>query len=107
CWGIRNIEFRKDAPQVKLGFMMQLARMFSSHVDFWDASERAFFASANARHKLAKFPITDPHIKSLASSSGSAGYILYDLIIKHMDSGKRIGQLRPRIRTSVAAPNAA
>lgn len=96
CFGIKNIEFRKSAPQLKQTFMAQLARMFSSHLDFWDGGNRIFFMSADMRRKLAKFPLNDPHVKSLAGTGGAAGNILYDLLLTHMNSGKRTHRLRSR-----------
>lgn len=96
CWGIRSIEYRAASPQMKSMFLTQLARVFSHHLDFWTTGERVFFVPSSLRQKLAKFPINDPHVRSLAGSGGSAGYILYDLIVQHINSGKRTGHLRPR-----------
>lgn len=97
CWGIHNIEFRHGAPQIKSTFMMQLAKVFSLHVDFWDTGDRIFFVAADTRRKLAKFPINDPHVKNLAGTGGAAANILYDLMVSHINSGKRTGHLRPRV----------
>jgi hypothetical protein len=96
CWGLDAIEYRNNAPQVKSTFLVQLARVFSSHIDFWDQSESGFFVAADLRRKLAKFPINDPHIKSLAGTGGAAMSILYDLLVNHINSGKRTGHLRSR-----------
>ena len=96
CWGIRSIEFRQNAPQIKSTFMVQLARLFSEHIDFWDQSDRVFFVSADMRRKLAKFPINDPHVKNLAGTGGAAMNILYDLLLSHVNSGKRTGRLQAR-----------
>lgn len=96
CWGLRDIEFRKSATQLKQAFLAVLARLFSSHLDFWDKSDKVFFVSTDARRKLAKFPLNDPHVKNLAGAGGPAMNILYEMLLKHMDSGKRIGHLRPR-----------
>lgn len=97
CWGIRSIELRASAPQIKSSFLLQLARMFSTHLDFWGDDGRTFFVSANMRHKLAKFPLADPYVKNLVGGGGGpAGNILYDLIVNHVNSGKRIGHLRSR-----------
>lgn len=96
CWPFANVELRHSAPQVKQQFQSQLARLFSSHIDFWDTGDRVFFVSAILRRKLAKFPLNDPHIRNLAGSGGRAGHILYDMLLKHMNSGKRTGHLRSR-----------
>lgn len=89
CWGIKSIELRKSSPQIKQTFLIELARFFSSHKDFWDAGSRIFFVAADHRRKLAKFPINDPHIKNLCGTGGAAANILADLLLKHMNSGKR------------------
>lgn len=100
CWNLRTIEFRHAAPQIKTQFLSQLAKLFSSHIDFWVQGERIFFVPADVRRKLAKFPLTDPHVRNLAGSSGSSGHILYEMLVRHMDSGKRTGHLRPRAMDS-------
>lgn len=96
CWGIRNIEIRHGAPQLKATFLGQLARMFSGHIDYWDTSDRIFFVAADSRRKLAKFPIQDPHVRNLCGTGGAAGNILYEMLCTHMDSGKRTGRMRAR-----------
>jgi len=96
CWGIRNIEYRHSAPQIKSTFMGELARLFSLHTDFWDDAGKVLFVSADMRRKLAKFPVQDPHVKHLASSAGSARLLLYDMLVSHVNSGRRTGRLQPR-----------
>lgn len=96
CWGLREIEMRQSAPQIKSSLLNMLARVFSSHLDFWDAGDRIFFVPAEARRKLAKFPLQDPHVKNLCGAPGAAVNILYEMLCRHIDSGKRTGHLRPR-----------
>lgn len=96
CWSFRAIELRANAPQVKLTFLLQLARMCSSHLDFWDVGDRVFFMAANDRRKLAKFPLNDPHVRNLAGAGGAAANIMYEMLCSHMDSGKRTGHMKPR-----------
>lgn len=96
CFGLRAIEITRQAPQIRGSFQIALGRMFSSHIDFWDQGERTFFVSADMRRKLAKFPLNDPHVRSLAGSGGAAKTILYDLLLSHMNSGRRTGHLRSR-----------
>jgi hypothetical protein len=96
CWNVRLIEMRHAAPQIKAPFLSTLARVFSSHLDFWDPGDRVFFVPADTRRKLAKFPIQDPHIKNLCGAPGAAVNILYEMICRHIDSGKRTGQMRAR-----------
>lgn len=94
CWPINLIEYRKQAPQIKNTFMFELARLFSLHTDFWRGNK--LFFDASTRQKLSKFPVNDPHVKQLASSGGPARHILYDLLLRHMNSGRRINRLTLR-----------
>lgn len=103
CWGIHQIEFTHAAPQIKTTFMFQLARMFSLHVDFWDEADRSLTITSDLRRKLSKFPINDPHVRSLAGTGGAAANILYDLLVSHMNSGKRTHRLRSRYEASQGA----
>lgn len=96
CFGIRSIELKIGAPQLKTGFLHNLARMFSMHLDFWDDSGKTLFVAADQRRKLSKFPLQDPHIRNLAGSGGAAVNILYEMLVDHMNSGRRTGHLRPR-----------
>lgn len=100
CFGIRTVEIKHGAPQLKTSFLAQLARMFSMHLDFWDDSGRLLFIAADQRRKLAKFPIQDPHVRNLAGSGGAAGNILYEMLVEHVNSGRRTGHLRPRVMTA-------
>lgn len=97
CWGLRSIEFRHGAPQLKTQFLGQVARLFSGHLDFWDTNDRIFFVPADTRRKLAKFSIQDPHVRNLCGAGGPAGNILYEMLCTHVDSGKRTGRMRPRV----------
>jgi hypothetical protein len=40
--------------------------------------------------------VNDPQVKQLASSSGLAPDVLADLMIRHINSGKRTKRLMPR-----------
>lgn len=96
CWGIRNIEFRHGAPQIKVSFLICLARLFSSHVDFWDTDGRQFSVPADIRSKLRSFSVRDPQIASLAGSGGTATKLLFQMMVNHVNSGKRTRHLQPR-----------
>jgi len=96
CWDIRTIEMRHAAPQIKATFLMTLARVFSAHVDFWAPGDKVFFVPVDTRRKLAKFPMQDPHVKNLCGAPGAAQNILYEMLCRHIDSGKRTGHLRAR-----------
>lgn len=96
CWGLREIEYKTAATQIKGSFMMSLARLFSRHLNFWSADGSILQVDAAWRKKLAQFQIHDPYIRDLASSAGKAQTILYGLLCDHVNSGKRVNQLEPR-----------
>lgn len=96
CWPLAAIEYRRTAPQIKEGFLRSITRLFSGHLDFWNTSSSVFFVSSDHRRKLAKFPLNDPQVRTLAGAGGTASSILLDLMVRHMNSGRRTGHLRPR-----------
>lgn len=89
CWPLNVIEYTRSASQIKSTFLYELGRMFSRHQVFWDDDGRALAISADDKRKLAKFPINDPQVVALAGTGGKARNILYQLIVDHMNSGRR------------------
>lgn len=100
CFGIHSIEIKSGAPQLKAGFLNQLARMLSMHTDFWDDTGKVLFVAADQRRKLSKFPLQDPHVRHLAGAAGAGANILYEMLVEHMNSGRRTGHLQPRVITA-------
>ena len=98
CFGISQIQYRLASAQVKETFMGQLAKVFSDHREFWDDNDTKFEVGSSIRTKLAKFPIHDPQVINLASSSGKAREMLYVLLRDHINSGKRTHRLTVRDR---------
>lgn len=96
CWPFSAIEYRSTAPQIKSSFMFELGRMFSRHPDFWDRDDSVLVVNADDRRKLAKFPISDPQITGLAGGNGKARSLLYQLLVDHMNSGRRTNRLTAR-----------
>lgn len=96
CWGIRAIEYRRAAPQIKGPFLQSVASIFSDHLDFWQSNDRVLHVPAGLRRKLASFPIRDPQVANLAGSGGAARTILREMIISHLNKGRRTGHLRSR-----------
>lgn len=94
CWGISAIEYRAAAPQVKGAFLMMLARVFSQHLDFWRGDE--LHVDYTLRRKLKTFSLVDPNVRQLAGSGGSATNLLFQLLVEHINSGKRERRLRSR-----------
>lgn len=98
CWGIADIEYKQGATVLKATFLAALANVLGSHEDFWVGEK--FQVAAPMRAKLKRFNIKDPTIRDLAGSSGAANDVLYDLMVKHINSGRRTGHLRPRSRAN-------
>jgi len=96
-WGIRTVQYRDFSPHLHGGFLYMLAKLYSNHLDFWrDANGWKLFIDANLKGKIASFPLNDPGIKPLTSSAGASANILYELLLKHINSGKRTKRLQPR-----------
>lgn len=95
CFNIRGIQLRGGAIHTRETFLIALARMLSNHEDFW--RENRLFVEAPLKRKLAGFPVTDPTVISLASSSGKSRDMLYTLLVEHINSGKRTKRLKPRV----------
>jgi hypothetical protein len=95
CWGIRSIQLRGGTTHTKETFMVALARVLSNHGAFWRGDR--LFIEAPLRRKLAGFPVADPTIVNLASSSGKSRDVLYTVMVDHINSGKRTKRLKPRV----------
>lgn len=96
CWGIRTIDFRHAAPQIKAGFLETFARVLSEHLDFWSADGSTLFVGADLRRKLKSYPLRDPQVMHLAGSGGAARNLLRQTIINHLNKGRRTGHLVSR-----------
>jgi hypothetical protein len=92
CWGVRMVAFKEQAPQLKGNFLAALTEVIGSHVDFWD--DNKLVMPADLRKKMTQFPITDPQVQQLAGSGGSSRKILYELMLRHLNSGKRTRRLK-------------
>ncbi len=101
CWPLKEIEYRKKAPQIKTTFLYELARMLSRHSVFWEHNDNTLVVSSDDQKKLAKFPINDPQVLQLAGAGGTARQILYRLLVDHMNSGRRTQRLRDRFDREV------
>lgn len=94
CWGVRNVAYRDYSIQLKSGFLQALASVVSDHSNFWDGDRLS--VPNHIAQKLATFQLTDPTVIQLAGSSGTARQMLEILLVKHINSGRRTRQLRPR-----------
>lgn len=96
CFGLRTIAYKEVSPQLKGNFLVTLAKVFSLHSNFWNDDGTLLFVDANHRAKLAGFPIQDPEVIRLAGAGNMALPILYQMLVEHMDKGKRTHQLKRR-----------
>lgn len=95
-WGLRRAEIRPSPAYTKNTFLNSLAKLFSDHVDFWDTQGKVFFVPSELRSKIKAFPVSDPQVASLAGSGGAARHMLYQIMINHINSGKRTRHLQRR-----------
>lgn len=94
AWGIQRVAFKNSAPFLKSTFLIQLARVFSDHANFWDG-DKLSVDDATIK-KLGTFPIADPEIVRLAAASGTGGEFLYMKFVEHINSGRRTRRLQLR-----------
>jgi hypothetical protein len=87
CFNVQSVVYSAHAPYLNKGFLSTLARVFADHRNFW--ADASFACSAELRKKLSLFPLQDPYVASLCSSSGPSLKILYQMIVDHINSGKR------------------
>lgn len=99
CWGIKRITYKEGAVYMRQSFLLALAEVLSGHLDFW--RENRLFVEAPLMRKLAQFPVSDPQVMNLASSSGKARQMLVLLMIDHINSGRRTRRLTPRAHFAV------
>lgn len=91
CFNVRGVSYSTRAPHLNKGFLSTMARVFANHRNFW--ADSVFVCSADLRKKISTFKILDPYVASLCCSSGPSLKILYNLIVDHVNSGKRTKQL--------------
>jgi hypothetical protein len=96
AWGVSNIEYRSSAPHMKGQFLNVLARLFSRHPVFWANDDKILKLDASTRSKLQSFQIRDPQVVQLAGSSGASKEILYQVLLNHINSGRREHRLVER-----------
>lgn len=104
CWGVRSVFFGSRAVWLRGTFMFALADLLSNHYDFWDAKIPGKLAvSVDIRRKLARFPVQDPTVSSLASS-GSSQMVrtLHGMLRDFVNSGKRTHRLHSRFASPYA-----
>lgn len=94
---LSNIVHRVAAPQIRGSFVNALAQLVSDHTNFWrDPGGRVLDVPNDYRNKLSTLKINDPEIVRLSKSSGAAQVILYEMMRRHINSGRRLSHLIPR-----------
>lgn len=93
-YNILDVSYRQHAVALKGNFMMALAGIFSDYEEFW--VDDRLTINADLKRKLGTFAITDPYVKELASSGGRTTVMLENLIITHINAGKRTRHLKRR-----------
>ncbi len=93
CFGIRRMVYNHGAVYMRKNFLITLAEILGRHENFWNGQR--LHVEKDLRLKINKFPIDDPEISRLASSQGPAADLLYMLLLKHINSGKRTRRLKP------------
>ena len=94
CWSIRRVAFKEGAVCLRSTFLKTLATLFSRHDVFWRGDR--LFVEKDIINKIAAFPITDPSIGQLAAGSSTAGQLLFQMLVEHVNSGKRTRRLVAR-----------
>jgi len=84
AWGVQRVAYRRSAVHLKQGFLLALAKLFSSHTDFWVGE--SLRVSETYIKKLTKFPLDDPSVTLLASSSGKATDGLLFMLVEHLET---------------------
>lgn len=93
CWQVRNVTFKEGAVFLRTSFLFCLTSIISEYDNFWRDSK--LFIERDLRKKIALFPINDPEVVRLAATGqhGAAGDLLYQLMLRHINSGKRTKRL--------------
>jgi len=96
CWGIKTVTFREGATHLKGTFLKTLAILFARHTHvFW--KDKRFVIEKDMQRKLSSFPVMDPAVVNLASAGGKARNMMYQLMLDHLNAGKRTKRLTESI----------
>jgi len=86
AWGVKHVLYRDRATHLKPGFLFALADALSDCPSFWNGSR--LLIDRDSQKKIARFPVGDPGVKTMACAQSSAG-LLGRLMLDHINSGKR------------------
>jgi hypothetical protein len=95
CWNIHDIIYRESANHVKSVFLITLAKVLSDYQNFWDDTKLVIAKSY--RQKLALLNLNEPSIHTyITSSSANRSHeLLYDKLVKWINSGRSTYRLTP------------
>lgn len=91
CWGIEAVVFRNTAVQLKTGFLLALAKMFSDHTNYWKGDKLVI--DQQTLKKLGQFPMQDTTVVSLSGQGGKSTEYLSQLLADHVTKGRRANKL--------------
>jgi hypothetical protein len=91
CWQVRDVAYKNLATQLRGNFLYALSQLFSEHPVFWKG--RKLVVSKDFRNKLKTFKLTDRNIAAMASGGTKDREVLYEYLLKHVNSGRRTGRL--------------
>jgi hypothetical protein len=98
-WVIRELPFVRSAIPVNEAFLAVMAQLLAEHDTFWTGKEPRVRLSIpdKWKQKFRAFPI-DGHVITLVKGGGakSAKGILYEMVLRHMNTGKTAQRLTPR-----------
>lgn len=92
AFNLRDVVYKDASAALRTGFIVTCAQVIAGHEDFWNDTELS--VPPELQKKLGTFPLADPSIRLLAAASNS-GTVLRQLIVNHLNSGKRTKHLRP------------
>lgn len=100
AWGVRMVKYRELSRHLSGNFLYTIARALTNHTDFWkNSADGRLFIDADLRRKFGTFPISDPGISQIMAAGGAANNLLYDHLIRHLNSGRRAAN-RLKVRPS-------
>lgn len=97
CWGVRQVQYRKDAAHLCRTFLHVLAKLVSDHHNFWlPPEEKKLRIETALKRKIATVPINGPYVQYVLSSGAISRTLLYAFMRDHINGRKRTGRLSAR-----------
>ena len=95
CFTVSAIRSRASGGmQIRGAFLVALARLFARHANFWEGGA-SLGVEPLWRRALGRFPVDDPEYMRLAGGGSAGGEMLYEILVRHMNSGRRTHRLEP------------